>query len=47
LREIIRKLREKDKKLKIKTLIRDAGIKYIEESFPNMCAVLKEIEKDC
>ncbi len=45
--EINKKLREIDKNLRIKTLVRDAGIKYLEECFPNICAVLKVIEKDC
>ncbi len=45
--EINKKLREVDKNFRVKTLVRDARIRYLEESFPNLCAILKVIEKDC
>ena len=44
--EINIKLKEIDHRLTIKTLIREAGIRYLEESFSNICAVLKEIERE-
>ncbi len=45
--EINRRLREIDRQLTVKTLVRASGRRYLEESFPNICAVLKEIERDC
>ncbi len=43
-REIERILKEKNQKLK--RLLEEAGRNILEESFPNICAVLKEVEKD-
>lgn len=45
--EIDRTLRGIDRRLTVKTLVRDAGRRHVEESFPNICAVLREIERDC
>jgi len=45
--EINKKLHEIDKRIRVRTLVRDTEISYLEESFPNICAILKEIEKDC
>ena len=44
--ELKKKIRQIANKKKLKGLLRESGRQKLEEAFPNMCAVLKEVEND-